>query len=282
MHWQTTRYRIDLNVPRVMGIVNVTPDSFFDGGHHADTRAAIVHCERLVADGADILDIGGESTRPGADSLGAAHELTRVLPVLREAVRLGVPVSVDTSEPAVMREALALGVDIINDVRSLRRQGALASVAAVPGAGVCLMHMRGEPTHMQAEAQYDDVVAEVRSALAERATQVQAAGISSDRIVLDPGIGFAKTADHNLALMAGQEELLRLGLPLLVGWSRKGTLGQITGRPVGERLVASVVAALLAVQRGASIVRVHDVAATVDAIKVWQAAQRGQLTDTGP
>lgn len=282
MHWQTTRYRIDLNVPRVMGIVNVTPDSFFDGGHHADTRAAIVHCERLVADGADMLDIGGESTRPGADSLGAAHELTRVLPVLREAVRLGVPVSVDTSEPAVMREALALGVDIINDVRSLRRQGALACVAAVPGAGVCLMHMRGEPTHMQAEACYDDVVSEVRSALAERVNQVQAAGIARDRIVLDPGIGFAKTADHNLALMASQEELLSLGWPLLVGWSRKGTLGQITGRPVGERLVSSVVAALLALQRGASIVRVHDVAATVDAIKVWQAAQRGQLADKGP
>ncbi len=277
MFWQTTRFRIDLTVPRVMGIVNVTPDSFSDGGQHANTRAAIAHCERLVAEGADMLDIGGESTRPGADSLGAAHELTRVLPVLREAVRLGVPVSVDTSEPAVMREALALGVDIINDVRSLRRQGALACVAGVPKAGVCLMHMRGEPTDMQAQALYDDVVAEVHSALAQRAAAVCAAGVARERIVLDPGIGFAKTADHNLAVMARQAELLKLGLPLLVGWSRKGTLGSITGRPVGERLVASAVAALLAVQRGAAIVRVHDVAATVDAIKVWKAAERGCL-----
>lgn len=282
MFWQTTRFRIDLTVPRVMGIVNVTPDSFFDGGQHAGARAAIAHCERLVAEGADILDIGGESTRPGADSLGAAHELTRVLPVLREAVRLGVPVSVDTSEPAVMREALALGVDIINDVRSLQRQGALSCLAAAPKAGVCLMHMRGEPTDMQAQAHYDDVVAAVHSALAERAAAVCAAGVDRERIVLDPGIGFAKTADHNLALMARQAELLSLGLPLLVGWSRKGTLGRITGRPVGERLVASVVAALLAVQRGAAIVRVHDVAATVDAIKVWQAADRGCLPDSGP
>jgi dihydropteroate synthase len=263
-----------------MGIVNVTPDSFFDGGQHADTRAAIAHCERLLSEGADMLDIGGESTRPGADALGAAHELTRVLPVLREALRLGVPVSVDTSEPLVIREALALGVDIINDVRALQRPGALACVAAVPKAGVCLMHMRGEPTHMQAEAVYGDVVAEVRVALAERAAVVRAAGVASDRIVLDPGIGFAKTADHNLALMARQAELLSLGQPLLVGWSRKGTLGCITGRPVGGRLVASAVAALLAVQRGAAIVRVHDVAATVDAIKVWQAAERGCLGDS--
>ena len=277
MHWQTTRFRIDLSQPQVMGIVNVTPDSFSDGGQHADARAAIAHCERLLAEGADMLDIGGESTRPGADTLGAAHELTRVLPVLREAVRLGVPVSVDTSEPLVMREALALGVDIINDVRALQRPGALACVAAHAKAGVCLMHMRGEPTHMQAEALYDDVVAEVRSALAARAEAVSRAGVAADRIVLDPGIGFAKTADHNLALMARQAELLSLDRPLLVGWSRKGTLGLITGRPVADRVVASAVAALLAVQRGAAIVRVHDVAATVDALKVWQAAQLGHL-----
>jgi dihydropteroate synthase len=275
MHWQTTRFRIDLSLPRVMGIVNVTPDSFFDGGQHAETRAAIAHCERLVAQGADILDIGGESTRPGADALGAAHEFSRVLPVLREAVRLGVPVSVDTSEPLVMREALALGVDIINDVRALQRPGALACVAGFAKAGVCLMHMKGEPTHMQAEADYGDVVAEVRDYLQARMQVLEQAGVAAERLVLDPGIGFAKTPDHNLALLSRQAELLSLGRPLLVGWSRKGTLGHLTGRPVAERLAASVAAALLALQRGASIVRVHDVAATVDALKVWQAAERG-------
>jgi len=275
MHWQTTRFRIDLSLPRVMGIVNVTPDSFFDGGLHAETRAAIAHCERLVLQGADILDIGGESTRPGADALGAAHEFSRVLPVLREAVRLGVPVSVDTSEPLVMREALALGVDIINDVRALQRPGALACVAGFAKAGVCLMHMKGEPTHMQAEAVYGDVVAEVRDYLQARVQVLQQVGVAAERLVLDPGIGFAKTPDHNLALLSRQAELLSLGRPLLVGWSRKGTLGYVTGRPVAERLAASVAAALLAVQRGASIVRVHDVAATVDALKVWRAAERG-------
>ena len=275
MHWQTTRFRIDLSLPRVMGIVNVTPDSFFDGGLHAETRAAIAHCERLVLQGADILDIGGESTRPGADALGAAHEFSRVLPVLREAVRLGVPVSVDTSEPLVMREALALGVDIINDVRALQRPGALACVAAFAKAGVCLMHMKGEPTHMQAEAVYGDVVAEVRDYLQARVQVLQQVGVAAERLVLDPGIGFAKTPDHNLALLSRQAELLSLGRPLLVGWSRKGTLGHVTGRRVAERLAASVAAALLAVQRGASIVRVHDVAATVDALKVWRAAERG-------
>ena len=275
MHWQTTRFRIDLSLPRVMGIVNVTPDSFFDGGLHAETRAAIAHCERLVLQGADILDIGGESTRPGADALGAAHEFSRVLPVLREAVRLGVPVSVDTSEPLVMREAPALGVDIINDVRALQRPGALACVAGFAKAGVCLLHMKGEPTHMQAEAVYGDVVAEVRDYLQARVQVLQQVGVAAERLVLDPGIGFAKTPDHNLALLSRQAELLSLGRPLLVGWSRKGTLGQVTGRPVAERLAASVAAALLAVQRGASIVRVHDVAATVDALKVWRAAERG-------
>ncbi len=275
MDWQTTRFRIDLSLPRVMGIVNVTPDSFFDGGLHAETRAAIAHCERLVLQGADILDIGGESTRPGADALGAAHEFSRVLPVLREAVRLGVPVSVDTSEPLVMREALALGVDIINDVRALQRPGALACVAGFAKAGVCLLHMKGEPTHMQAEAVYGDVVAEVRDYLQARVQVLQQVGVAAERLVLDPGIGFAKTPDHNLALLSRQAELLSLGRPLLVGWSRKGTLGYVTGRPVAERLAASVAAALLAVQRGASIVRVHDVAATVDALKVWRAAERG-------
>ena len=277
MHWQTSRFRIDLARTRVMGIVNVTPDSFFDGGRQAGAAAAIAHCERLLAEGADILDIGGESTRPGAEPLGAAHELSRVLPVLREAVKLGVPVSVDTSEPRVMQEALALGADIINDVRALRRPGALKVVAAHAQAGVCLMHMRGEPDSMQGLSGYDDVVAEVNDFLRQRAQEVQAAGIAAERIVLDPGIGCAKQAEHNLALLARQAELLGLGRPLLVGWSRKGTLGRITGRPVGDRQAASIAAALLAAQRGACIVRVHDVAATVDALAVWRAAERGSL-----
>ena len=277
MHWQTSRYRIDLSRPKVMGVVNVTPDSFFDGGLHASVSAAIAHCQRLVAEGADMLDIGGESTRPGADSLGAAHELTRVLPVRREALRLGVPVSVDTSEPMVMREALALGADIINDVRALQRPGAVAAVAAHPKAGLCLMHMRGEPTDMQSLTDYDDVLADVRSFLAARMQAAESAGVHRERIVLDPGIGFAKSPDHNLTLTAHLDELATLGRPVLVGWSRKGTLGRITGRTVGDRLAASLAAALAAVHHGAAIVRAHDVAATVDALKVWQAVASGQL-----
>ena len=277
MHWQTARYTIDLGRPRVMGIVNVTPDSFSDGGRHASAVAALAHCEALVKDGADLLDIGGESTRPGARAPTAQEELARLLPVLRGAVTLGVPVSVDTSEPVVMNEALALGVDIVNDVRALRRPGALLAVAAHARAGVCLMHMKGEPATMQSLAVYDDVVGEVRSFLHQRVHEVVAAGIARERIAVDPGIGFAKTDDHNLSLLSRQRELLDLGLPLLVGWSRKGTLGRLTGRPVGERVAASVAAALAAVHRGAHIVRVHDVAATVDALKVWWAAEAGRL-----
>jgi dihydropteroate synthase len=273
MHWQTTRFRIDLSRPRVMGIVNVTPDSFSDGGAHLGTAAALAHCERLVAEGADLLDIGGESTRPGSKPPGAAEERARVLPVIEGALRLGVPVSVDTSEPAVMRAALALGVDIVNDVRALRRPGALACIAGHSAVGVCLMHMRGEPATMQAQADYGDVVVDVGDFLARRAAEVAAAGVASERIVLDPGIGFAKRPEDNLALLRRQRELVvRLPRPLLVGWSRKGTLGLLTGRPVHERLAASVAAALAAVHHGAAIVRVHDVAATVDALKVWQAA----------
>jgi dihydropteroate synthase len=273
MHWQTTRFRIDLSRPRVMGIVNVTPDSFSDGGRHAGAAAALAHCERLVEEGADVLDIGGESTRPGSNAPAAAEEMARVLPVIEGALRLGVPVSVDTSEPAVMQAALALGIDIVNDVRALRRPGALACLAGHKAAGVCLMHMRGEPETMQAQTDYADVVADVGDFLDHRAAEVMAAGVAAERIVLDPGIGFAKQPGHNLALLRRQRELVaRLGRPLLVGWSRKGTLGLLTGRGVGDRLAASVAAALVAVQHGAAIVRVHDVAATVDALKVWQAA----------
>lgn len=270
MHWQTTRFRIDLSRPRVMGIVNATPDSFSDGG--SDAAAAIARCERMLGDGADLLDIGGESTRPGARPPGPDAELSRVLPVLRHAVTLGVPVSIDTSEPIVMRAALDLGVDIVNDVRALRRPGALALLAAHAGAGVCLMHLPGEPETMQAEARYGDVVAEVRDFLERRAADAEASGIARERIVIDPGIGFGKTPAHNLELLARQRELATLPWPLLIGWSRKGTLGVVTGRPVGERSAASVAAALLAVERGARIVRVHDVAPTVDALKLWQAA----------
>jgi dihydropteroate synthase len=274
MHWQTSRFLIDLRQPRVMGIVNVTPDSFSDGGRFLDPGSAVAHAERLVSEGADILDIGAESTRPGARSPDTGEELARLRPVLRGVLGLGVPVSVDTSNPEVIREALAMGVDIVNDVRSLQRPGALAAVAAHPAAGLCLMHMRGEPGTMQAEAVYDDVVVAVRDFLRGRLEAARAAGIRDERIVLDPGIGFSKTPSHNLELLRRQPELLELGRPLLLGWSRKSTLGLLTGRPAPERLAASLAAALLAVQAGAAIVRVHDVAATVDALKVLAATRK--------
>lgn len=272
MHWQTARFAIDLSRPRVMGIVNVTPDSFADGGAHAGPAAAIVHAERLLREGADILDIGGESTRPGASAPAPAEELARVLPVLRQAVNWGVPVSVDTSRAEVISAALDLGADIVNDVRALARPGALTALARHPRAGVCLMHMRGEPGSMQADPRYGAVVAEVVAFLRERIRAVVDAGVAADRIAIDPGIGFGKTAQHNWRLLQRQSELLALGRPLLVGWSRKSTLGQLTGRAVGDRLAASIAAALASVARGAHIVRVHDVAATVDALAVWRAA----------
>jgi len=278
--WQTSRFRLALDRPLVMGIVNVTPDSFSDGGRFARTADALAHCDALLAEGADILDIGGESTRPGAATPNLDEELARVLPVLRHAVTLGVPVSVDTSRPEVMRAALELGTDIVNDVRALQRPGALDVLAAHPSAGACLMHMQGEPGTMQATPVYADVVRDVAAFLLQRLNEARSRGIADERIVLDPGVGFGKTVEHNLELMRRQHELGSLGRPLLVGWSRKSTLGAITGKPVGERTAASVAAALAAVQRGAAIVRVHDVAATVDAIKVWQAAglDKGQET----
>lgn len=277
MFWQTTRFRIDLGRPQVMGIVNITPDSFSDGGQHASTAAALRHCERLIEEGADILDIGGESSRPGSEPVSLEDELARVLPVLREAARrFGVPLSIDTYKPGVMRAALDLGVDIVNDIAALGLPGALEAVASHPSCGVCLMHMRGEPKTMQAEVPvYGDVVAEVAAFLRERAEAVRAAGVAAERITLDPGIGFGKTSTHNLALLARQRELLPLGYPLLLGWSRKRTLGEVTGRPVGDRVAASVAAALASVHHGARVVRVHDVAATADALKVWGAAGSG-------
>ena len=272
--WQTSRFRIDLGRPQVMGIVNATPDSFSDGGRFASIDAAIAHCEQLREEGADILDIGGESTRPGARKPSPEEELARVEPVLRHAVTMGLPVSVDTSEPVVIRAALEMGVDIVNDVRALQRPGALELVAAHPWAGVCLMHMQGEPGTMQADPHYADVVREVADFLSQRVHALRERGVAAERITVDPGIGFGKTVEHNLALLRRQPELLVLGYPLLVGWSRKSTLGALTGRPVADRLPASIAAALMAAQLGASVLRVHDVGPTVDALKVWAAATR--------
>lgn len=279
MHWQTTRFSIDLGRPRVMGIVNVTPDSFSDGGRHGEAAQAIDHCERLLGEGVDILDIGGESTRPGSAPVDAEAEWQRIAPVLRAALSMGVPVSVDTRRTEVMRRALDLGVDIVNDVQALEAPGALALLAAQPDAGVCLMHMRGEPGTMQQLTDYQDLVPEVSAYLAARAAAARAAGIAAVRIALDPGYGFAKTAEQNWELLRRQRELLALGYPLLVGWSRKRSLGELTGRAVDERLPASLAAVLAAVAHGARVLRVHDVAATVDALKVWAAAGGPGLTD---
>lgn len=276
LFWQTARFTLDLGPrPLVMGIVNATPDSFSDGGRHATAAQACSHCDQLIAQGADILDIGGESTRPGSQMPPVEVELERVLPVVRHAVSLGVPVSVDTSRAEVMAAALDAGADIVNDVRALRWGGAMSVVAGHPRAGVCLMHMQGEPATMQASAQYEDVLAEVSSFLSSRMNDALLAGIARERIVLDPGYGFGKSFEHNLTLFRQQGALRSLGRPVLVGWSRKGTLGQITGQPIDQRMPASVGAALAAVALGARIVRVHDVGATVDALKVWNAAGLG-------
>jgi dihydropteroate synthase len=280
MYWQTTRFEIDLSRPRVMGIVNVTPDSFSDGGRSVTT--AMRHAETLLKEGADILDIGGESSRPGADAVPVEEELRRVLPVLRAVLELGVPVSLDTCKPDVMRAGLAQGVDIVNDIFALRSPGAVEAIATHPRCGVCLMHMLGEPKSMQAAPVYDNVVEEIRDFLAARVNVLNAAGVAAERIVLDPGIGFGKRVEDNFALLPGQAMLAALGHPLLVGWSRKSALGAVTGRAVGERLPASVAAALAAVQWGALVLRVHDVAATVDALAVWEHAGLFRLTTTAP
>lgn len=272
MHWQTTRYALDLGRPQVMGIVNVTPDSFSDGGRwSASPRVALEHCEQLLRDGADILDIGGESTRPGIAPVPLEEERNRVLPVVREALKLGVPVSVDTYKGELMRELLALGVDIINDVWALRQPGALDAVAAHPGCGVCLMHMHGEPQTMQRSPMEGDAVPQVRDFLRERTQALRERGVAAERICWDPGIGFGKTVEQNFALLARQHELLADGHPLLVGWSRKSSLGSATGEPVDQRVPASITAAVLAADRGARILRVHDVRETVAALKVWRA-----------
>jgi dihydropteroate synthase len=272
MHWITSRFDIDMSTPRVMGIVNVTPDSFSDGGRHDRAGDALRHCERLLSDGAHLLDIGGESTRPGSPAVSLEEELRRVLPVVRDAVKLGVPVSVDTYKPQVMQAVLDAGADIINDVWALRRDNALQVVAAHPRCGVCIMHMHRDPQTMQVAPMDGDVLPSVKGFLGERATALQAAGVAARRIVLDPGIGFGKTVAQNFSLLTRQAELLALGFPVLAGWSRKSSLGEVTGQTLPtNRVAASVAAALLAVERGARIVRVHDVRETADALQVWRA-----------
>lgn len=274
MIWQTSRFSIGLERPQVMGIVNATPDSFSDGGRHGTTVAALRHCERLLKEGADILDIGGESTRPGSPAVTLEEELARVVPLVAEAVTLGVPVSVDTYKPAVMQAVLDLGADIVNDIWALRQPGALDVVAAHPQCGVCLMHMHRDPQTMQLAPMEGDVVSQVLSFLELQALDLLALGTQKNRIVLDPGIGFGKTVEQNFALLARQSALLAAGYPLLAGWSRKSSLGAVTGQDVDQRMVPSVAAAVLAVERGASVVRVHDVKETVAALAVWSAMQR--------
>ena len=260
-----------LDRPQVMGIVNVTPDSFSDGGAHADVESAVAHGLRLAAEGADLLDVGGESTRPGAAAVTLEDEIARVVPVIERLVReTSLPVSVDTSKPAVMRAAVAAGAGMINDVRALRAEGALDAAAALD-VPVVLMHMLGEPRTMQDAPDYDDVVADVHRFLAERIFAAEMAGIPKQRLVVDPGFGFGKTSAHNLRLLRQLARFTDLGVPVLAGLSRKRTLGELTGREVDARVHASVAAAVLAAEYGARLIRVHDVAPTVDALKVWQA-----------
>jgi dihydropteroate synthase len=267
---------LDVSRPHVMGILNVTPDSFSDGGRFADRDAALRHAEAMAAAGATLIDVGGESTRPGARAVSPTEELERVAPIVEAVAReLDVVVSVDTSTPAVIRECARLGAGLINDVRSLQRDGALDAAAAT-GLPVCLMHMRGEPGDMQVDPRYEDVTAEVCSFLEQRMAACVGVGILHERIVLDPGFGFAKTLNHNLVLFRHMEALHRLGRPLLVGVSRKSMVGAVLGRPVDERLYGSLALAALAVSKGACIVRVHDVAETVDVVRMIAAVQTAE------
>lgn len=291
MEWQTTRFRIDLSRPRVMGIVNVTPDSFSDGGQHGSALDALRQCEQLILDGVDILDIGGESSRPGAQPLGLDDELARVLPVVREALKLGVPVSVDTYKPQVMQAVLDLGADIINDIWAMRWQdvqcqiSASQLIAAHPNCGVCLMHMHREPSTMQVQPMQGDVVPQALHFLERSAHHLQVLGVNRARIMLDPGIGFGKTVAQNFSLLARQAELLTAGYPLLVGWSRKSSLaGMAVDSDEGgtlsaqERLAPSLAAALLSAERGAVVLRVHDVKETVQVLKVFQAIRSASFS----
>ena len=274
MHLVCKNRSLDLTTPVVMGIVNITPDSFSDGGRFLDARKAIEHGRRLIEEGAAILDIGGESTRPGAEPVPADEELRRVLPVIEALSGSPVILSIDTSKPAVMRKAAAAGASLINDVRALREPGALEA-AAETGCAVCLMHMQGEPRTMQHAPTYADVVNDIKAFLEARVQSCRAAGIPDDRLALDPGFGFGKTLAHNAELLRRLDELAGLGWPLLVGLSRKSMLGKILDRPAAERVHGSVALAVMAVLKGARIVRAHDVAATVDALKTVTAMQTG-------
>jgi dihydropteroate synthase len=267
------KYQLNLNRPHVMGIVNVTPDSFSDGGQFSSANLAVEHALQLIAEGADILDIGGESTRPGAQPVSLDEELSRVIPVIEALSHIAtVPISIDTYKPEVMRQAILAGADIVNDVRALQEPGALEAVANSK-VGVCLMHMQGIPKTMQLEPKYEDVLGEVKQFLIDRLNVVMAHGIAKNRIVLDPGFGFGKTRVHNITLIQHLDDLLDMGQPLLVGLSRKSVLGAIAGGDEGQRLYASIAASVIAAMKGAKILRVHDVKATVDALKVVAAIQ---------
>jgi len=270
MYLQCGKFRLSLARPLIMGVVNITPDSFSDGGSFATASTALAHARRLVDEGADLVDIGGESTRPGAGGVALEEERRRVLPVLEQLAGGTFPVSIDTQKPELMREAIAAGASMINDVNALQAPGAIAAVAQ-SGVAVCLMHMQGTPADMQTDPHYDDVVAEVLEFFGERMRAAHAAGIAPDRIVLDPGFGFGKTLEHNLELLRRLDRFNTTGAAVLAGLSRKGMLGRLTGREVDERVYASIAAALIAVEKGARIVRVHDVAATRDALAVWTA-----------
>lgn len=269
---QCGRFQLDLSRPLVMGIVNLTDDSFSGDGLHGQAAGAIAQGLRMVNEGAAMLDLGAESSRPGAEPVSLQQEMDRLMPVIEGLRDCGVPLSIDTVKPEVMRAAIAAGADLINDIAALQAHGAIDAVAGTSVA-VCLMHMRGEPRTMQADPHYDDVVAEVRDFLLDRVAACNAAGIANNRIVIDPGFGFGKTLGHNLALLRHLDRFVETGLPVLAGLSRKSMLGLITGKPVGERIHAGIAAALLAVQRGARILRVHDVAATCDALAVWQSVE---------
>jgi len=273
--WRCGRFDLELDRAVVMGVLNVTPDSFSDGGQHGAVEAAIEHALNLIEQGAGIIDIGGESTRPGAQPVSVEQELARVLPVVEALRDSNIPISVDTCKPAVMRAVLEAGADIINDISGFRQASAREIVAAHPRCGVCVMHMQGEPRTMQQSPHYDDVTRDVVRSLQDSARALESLGIASDRISLDPGFGFGKSVAHNYDLMRDLEQLVDLGYPVLIGVSRKSMIGAVTGRPVDQRLAGSLAAALAAVARGAQIIRVHDVQQTIDAIRVWEAIEKG-------
>lgn len=284
MIWQTSRFQLDLTMPKIMGIVNLTPDSFSDGGQFNATSSAIAHCEQLIQQGADILDLGAESTRPGAIPLALEEEWQRLHPVLLAAVQLNIPISIDTYKPEIMSRALDCGADIINDVWALRQATSTYSLSAEqvvaqhPNCGVCLMHMHRQPTDMQQQPMQGDVVEQVQNFLESRAQSLMQMGVQASRITLDPGVGFGKTVDQNFTLLAQQAEFLKLGFPVLAGWSRKSSIGSVTNLEVQDRLLPSVVAAILALERGAKIVRVHDVLATHQGLQVLKAVWKNQST----